>query len=396
MKLRALASSITLAAALATAPAAAQYRLRADAFYSAADASSGFIMLSGESRYPSWLDAEAVVWMGTGLAYGNKEYPGDVLIASVRAREPGNHAEIRAGRFLESTGAIRPIHLDGAQAIGRAPWGTSLEIFGGVPVAPEYQPRDYDWTVGGRLAQRIGSYGSVGVSYLQLRQAGAIAYSELGFDASATPVRWLDAAFSGAVDMERPGITDGRVSLALRPFKTLRIEGFAMRRAPSHLLPATSLFAALGDLPSDRAGGTIFWRAAPRLDVLGEAVAESLGGELGGQFLLRTTLRLDDRGDRALALEMRRQGTPGDSWTGVRGTARMPINRYFAASTELEVAMPDEPRHRGAVWPWGLVALRFKPDPQWELASALEASASPTSLAAVTGLFRVSRAWGAR
>jgi hypothetical protein len=392
MRLRALAGAVLMAASLRAGGAEAQiYRLRADAYYAAADPAVGLVVLTSEARAPSWLDAESVVWIGAG---GQRN--GDVLIASVRARDPGGRGQLRAGRLLVSTGAIRLVHLDGVDATARAPWGTSLEVFGGVPVAAGYEPRDFDWAAGGRVAQRIGSEASVGVSYLQQRSAGAVAYEELGFDAAAAPLRWLDGALRGAADLARPGLSDLRAALALRPLAALRFELFASRRAPSHLLPATSLFAALGDIPSDRLGGSVFWRAAPRLDVLGEGGVESLGGEPGGDLRLRTTLRLDDRGDRALALEVRRQGAPGASWTGVRATARLPLTRLLAAATELEIAVPDDPRGRGAVWPWGLFALRLSPEPRWELSGAVEASASPTSVGALSAMFRVSRLWSVR
>jgi hypothetical protein len=161
-------------------------------------------------------------------------------------------------------------------------------------------------------------------------------------------------------------------------------------------LPATSLFSTLGDVASQRAGGSVFWRAAPRLDVLAEGAVESLGGELGGQGMLRTTLRLDDRGDSALGLEARRQSVPGASWTGVRGTARLRLTRVLGASTEVEIVAPDDARGRGAVWPWALVALRFLPAPRWELAGALEVGASPTAVSEVSGLFRLSYAWAGK
>jgi hypothetical protein len=378
--------------------AAAQYRLRADAFYTASDTTSGFVMLTSEARYPSWLYAEAVMWLGTG------DYHGDVMVASVRAREPHGYGEVRAGRMLVATGALRPVHLDGVDATARAPWGTSIEVFGGSPVAPQYEPRDYDWAVGGRMAQKLSTYGTVGLSYLQMRKDGEVSYEELGVDALATPFRWLDAAFAGTVDLQSLGLGDARLSLASR-FGGVRLELFAVQRSPSHLLPANSLFSALGDVPSQRAGAALLWRAAPRLDVLGEGAAESLGGELGVHALLRATLRLDDRGESALGIEGRREdipfagavgssASPTESWTGVRGTARVPMNRFLSAAAEVEVVVPDDARGRGRVWPWGLLALRFKPEPRWEMAGAVEASSSPTALSSVSGLVRVSYVWG--
>ena len=387
MRTRTLAASALLAASLGTGTASAQYRLRADAFFSAPDPATGMLILSGESRNPSWLTADTVVWLGA-----NTDHAGDVMVASVRAREPNGYAEARVGRMMVAPGAIRPVHLDGIDLTGRAPWGTSVEAFGGMPVVSTFQPRDYDWAVGGRLAQRFSQYATVGVSYLQMRQTGALAYEEMGVDGTVHATTWLDAAFTGALDLQALDLADARASLSAR-FSKVRFELFAVRRSPSHLLPATSLFSALGDIPSQRAGGSVLWRPAPRLDVLGEGAIESIGGDLGAQGLLRATLRLDDKGAGALGLEGRRQSTPGASWTGVRGTARVPIGKKLAASTELEIVAPDDPRGRGAVWPWGLVALRYRVVRAWEVAGAVEASASPTAVSAVSGMLRCSYVW---
>jgi hypothetical protein len=387
MKAKGIAGALLLAASLSTESASAQYRLRADAYFAAATPTAGLLVLTGEARQPSWLTAETVVWLGTG------DHPGDVMVASVRARHPSGYLEARVGRMLVTAGAIRPIHVDGADVKARAPWGTTVEVFGGVPVVSDFQPRDYDWAVGGRAGQRVADVATLGISYVQLRQTGVLAYDELGLDAAVQATRWLDAAFTSAVDLDGMALTDARASLAAR-FSKVRIELFAVRRSPAHLLPATSLFSALGDIASERAGASLLWRAAPRLDLLGEGAIESLGGEVAGRALFRSTLRLDDRGAGALGLEVRRESVPDASWTGVRGTARLPLSARLSASTELELVAPDDPRGRGAVWPWGLVALRFQPEPRWEMASALEASASPTKVSSVSGLFRVSYRWG--
>jgi hypothetical protein len=389
MKPLALTTALLVAASLWTEETQAQYRLRGDAYFAAADPIAGLLVLTGESAYRSWLSAETVVWLGTG------EHRGDVMIILVRARTPDGYGEVRVGRLLLTAGALRPIHLDGIDATARAPWGGSLELFGGVPAVADLQPRDYDWAVGGRVAQRLGTYATTGLSYAQTRRRGAVEIEELGVDATVTPTRWLDAAFTGALDAQTWKLSDARVALSAH-FSSLRLELFAARRSPSHLLPATSLFSTLGDVPSQRVGGSVFWHAAPRLDVLGEGAVESLGGELGAQGMLRTTLRLDDHGDSALGLEVRRQSVPDASWTGVRGTARLRLTRVLGASTEIELAAPDDPRGRGVVWPWALLALRFLPVPRWELAGALEVGASPTAVSEVSGILRLSYVWAGK
>jgi hypothetical protein len=388
MSARAFSSALCLALSLGAASAAADpYRLRADAYFTGSENAAGLFMLQGEARKPSWVDAEAAVWLGTG------SYTGDVLSAVVRARDPQNRGEIRLGRLFMSAGGLRPVQIDGGHVTGRTPWGTSLEVFGGMPVARGYGVRDFDWMFGQRLSQRIGEDATIGVSYMQMRTRGAVSMEELGVDAAARITRWLDGAAITTLDIYNPAVANARLSLGAR-FKTLRLELFGVHRAPSHLLPATSLFSALGDIPSERGGLSVLWRAAPRLDVAGEGSAESIGGQPGADFRLRSTLRLDDKGKGAMALELRRQSVPGSSWTGARITARLPITRSFGASTELEVAMPDDPRERGVVWPWALISLRYRLAEVWEVAGAAEAGASPMATSFVSGILRLSRTFG--
>jgi hypothetical protein len=265
-------------------------------------------------------------------------------------------------------------------------------------VEPGFATKAYDWAAGGRLSQRIGEYASVGASYLQRRTEGRMAYEELGFDASLSPVRWLDAAADVAVDLLQPAVTSGRASVALR-YKALRLELFGLRRSPSRLLPATSLFAAIGDIPSDQAGASIWVRAAPRLDVWTQSSVDSIAGDLGGRASLHATLRLDDRGDGAVGMELRRSWVPGDAgWTGGRAVLRLPIAYRFRASAEFELIFPDNPAGRGDVWPWGLLAAAYSPPqaPWFDVTAGVEASASPTREASVSGILRASATWEKR
>jgi hypothetical protein len=199
----------------------------------------------------------------------------------------------------------------------------------------------------------------------------------------------------------------------------LRTEVFATYLAASHILPATSLFSVLGDIPAELVGATSTWRAAPRLDVVAEvAVRHADGSPIDGPAVvaaapatsvattppagstapaafIRVKLRLDDSGVSALGAELRRDGVGDAGWTGVRGTARIALTGGFAASTELELVMPDEDHGLGAVWPWGLAALSWRGGP-WQAAVAVEASASPTDRRRVDALAQLGRTWATR
>jgi hypothetical protein len=127
----------------------------------------------------------------------------------------------------------------------------------------------------------------------------------------------------------------------------------------------------------------------PRLDLLPTVVARDSAGDMGVDATLRVTLRLDDRGDGALSIEGRRQGSGPDSWSGARIATRVPLAARLRASTELELVAPDDPRGRGSVWPWGLVALRWSPLPHWVVSGAFEAAATATATREVNALARI-------
>lgn len=387
--LRAPAVTLALALVLAARPAAADpYRLRADAFTSATPP-VGLMVLQAEAQRPSLLHAEGLVWLGAG------DRNGDVLVLNVGVRDPEGRGDARVGRMMVTTGAVRPVHLDGAMLSAGSPTGPRIEVFGGLPVEPGFAPRGYDWLVGNRLSTRFEDVITVGVSYLHRRDEGRVAFQEVGIDGWAQPAPWLDTALVVALDTLRGDATDARAQIAARA-DSARLELYASRRSPSRLLPATSLFAALGDIPSEELGLSGFWRAAPRLDLSIVATIESMGGELGAEQTARARLRLDDRGDGVLGLELRRQGAPGASWTGGRFTARLPIAERWTGAGELELAVPDEGGARGAVWPWGLLSVTWQPHPLWDVAGAVEANASPSNEFSFGGLLRLSARWEAR
>src|SRR5208282_1203562 len=119
-------------------------------------------------------------------------------------------------------------------------------------------------------------------------------------------------------------------------------EIYATERSPSRLIPATSLFSALGDTPAQTVGGTLKWRMFPRLDVLPVVAVRDTGGYVGVDGTFRVTLRLDDRGEGAIAAEGRRQGSGTDLWSGVRITTRIPLSARVRSSMELELVAPDD------------------------------------------------------
>jgi hypothetical protein len=113
-------------------------------------------------------------------------------------------------------------------------------------------------------------------------------------------------------------------------------------------------------------GGTLRYRAFPRLELLGTALGQSQGDNLGGQGTVRATLALDDAFEGTLGLEARRVEIGSSRWSGARGIVSMPLPRSFRLGTEIELVIPDEPNGRGSVWPWVLGALGYRPKPGWD------------------------------
>jgi hypothetical protein len=367
-------------------------RLRGDALAETQGTSSptGLVVLQGEDTMRPWIAVEGLVWAGWP---GTRSGTGDVLTLVVHLREPHGYAEARVGRFIVATGAVHPVQIDGAHVIARAPWGSVVETFGGIPVVPRFGARDYDWLVGGRVAETVATAATLGVSYVQRREDGEIANEEVGADLAIAPARWCDLAAFGAYDLTSPGLAEARASAAAR-WRDWRFELFGSQLSPGRLLPATSLFSVLGDMPSQTIGGTVRWRAAPRLDLLASGAGQDVAAGLGGNGWLRATLRLDDRGNGSLGLEVRRVAVPGAQWTGVRGIAALPLGKGFRYSNEIEIVVPDTPDGRGAAWPWGLSALSWRSRTGWEVAGALEASSTPQQRYEADALLRLTYALG--
>ena len=415
-----LAAMVLLCSSMpSSAVQADPYRLRGDAL-ARAESPVGLLALSADGELYPWLSAEAVVWLGAAAdSRSVSDGPiGDVLVIVARARDPRGRGEARLGRFVAVTGALRPLHLDGAWINLRLPWRLRLETLAGIPVDREFSADAYDWAAGGRVSLALGEWGSAGLAYLHRREAGALDDEEIGLDAAYAPLPWLDLAGKVAVDLIDPGVAEAHASTAIRrgPW---RLELFALHRSPSRLLPATSLFSTLGDVPSQQAGLSARWRTAPRLDVDASLavrrIDDSTGTTHGESLSLRAVLRLDDRGASALSLEARRERVPGPEsldagWIGVRGTARVVLRPGITAAAEVELVRPDRRhdrrtpvlgsaddnvvlRDRGALWPWGLVAVRWQPGPHWQLAGAIEASASPEYRSRFDALIRASRSW---
>ncbi len=389
--------AIWAAIAVAATPLDARgepYRLRADALASA-QSPAGLLVLQADGQEGPFYAAEALIWLTGGVAAGGvgdadgSDAEAQALVVAVRARRAGSEA--RLGRLVVTAGGLRPQHMDGASGRVRLPRRFALEAFAGSPVAPGGEGRSWDWLAGGRASRSIGDWGSAGVAYLHRRDNGRLTTEEAAADAGVQATGWLDLSGRAAMDLIHGGLAEGQATASART-GAWRFEVYGTQRSAYRLLPATSLFSVLGDSPSRRLATTTRWRAAPRLDLFADAGALAAGGEWGELAAARATLRLDDRGAGALGGEVRREGVPGASWTGMRATARTAPIAGYRLAVEGELAFPDQQDH---VWPWGLLAVSRQLG-DWEAAAAIEASSSPTEVYRIDGLARLTWLWATR
>jgi hypothetical protein len=353
---------------------------------------AGLLTLDANGEQSSNLSAEALVWVA-GQPSPGEDTRGDVLVIALRAHDSKGRANGTLGRFVATVGALRPVHVDGAGARLHLPHRFDVEAYAGIPVQPGLgTSRSWDWLAATRVSRKLGDWGSAGVAFLEQRDNGMLATEELGVDAGGAFGKDDSVAAKVAYDLANPGVAS-ILLIASHRQKSLRTDVFASHREASHILPATSLFTVLGDMPSERGGTTLTWRAAPRLEIGAELAARRAGSDIAPELVARAKLDLDARGKGMLGGEVRRDGVAGDEWTGLRCAARIPLPRSLTLSTELELVIPDEDRGRGSAWPWALAALAWDRG-EWHAAIAAEASATPTEVRRFDVLGQLGRTWG--
>ncbi|NJK88342.1 MAG: hypothetical protein HC923_02400 [Myxococcales bacterium] len=319
----------------------------------------------------------------------------DLLVGRIVLHDPQHRGELAAGRMIVGPGAVRPIHLDGASGLIRLPWLMTVEGFGGIGVAPRFEDRSNDWAFGGRIGQSFGNVATVGVAYLQRFDDSDLSDQEIGADLALRPIEQVTLTSRAAWDLLSPGVSEAIANLSYSPTVAWRFELHGSHRSPSRILPATSLFSVLGDVPSQIFSGRVRWRAAPRLDLIAEGGARRFEDTFGERVLLRGVLRLDPRGDNAISIEGSRFGGPDFiGWTGARATLRWFVARNWLVGSEIEIVRPDRPASRGEWWPWALASLAWLPAEAFEVALALEGSASAENEAALDGLLRITGRFG--
>jgi hypothetical protein len=345
----------------------------------------GVLVLHGGMRDSTWLTADALVFAGANADLG---YSGDVMVMSVEVRDPNGYATARLGRFILSTGAVRPVQIDGARVLGRAPIGTSLEVFAGVPVAPELGPRSFDWLLGARAGQQLWNERCVfGASFLHRRDRGQLSDQELGADLAVAAADWLSFSALGAFDLTARGVAEARAGVIAHDDLD-QLELFVSHRVAARLLPATSLFSVISDTAGTQAGAAGALRLFPRLELAANAAIDGLADEVGYSVGFRSTLFLSELEQSRLAFEATRRALGEDGWTGAAVHASAPFTAAVRGNASVEVVAADHPADRGTLWPWVRVGASHV-FAQWRVAAAVGFQATPRLRSETYAMMRI-------
>jgi hypothetical protein len=345
----------------------------------------GLLVLHSGYRNSPYVDVDALVFVGANSDGLN----GDVLTVSVLLREPHGWGQARVGRFIVGTGAVGPVQIDGAELVLRPFSGSHVSVFGGMPVVPEFGPRKFDWLAGGRVGQQtLDNRLTLGVSYLQRRDAGELDAEEVGADASLDATSWLSVNAIGSWSVIANGLAELRGGAHLH-HADWQVELFGTRRVAARLLPATSLFSVIGAAASSTGGGELNWRAFPRLQLGGTLAIEGLDDEWGYRAALRSTLRLADTGPGQIGVEVIRRKLADQGFVGGAIRAQVPIGLVVQANASAELVAADQPGERGKLWPWLRGGASWAVSAQWLLAAAVGLRATPEFQRDVYAMVRV-------
>ena len=314
----------------------------------------GWSCSRGRTRCGPGSAPKALVWAGDGHAVGHRRRAGPDRPPARAARVRGSaRRALRARHGRGAPGADRRRARDRARSVGRD--RGDLRRASGGPALRRAQLRLA--RRGSRRAdrrQRRWPWASLTCSGARTERSRTKRSASTSRPLPSAGSTWRRSV---PTTSRAPASPRRRASAAVRS-GDWRLELFGSQLSPGRLLPATSLFSVLGDLPSQTVGATVRWRAAPRLDLLASGAGQDVASGLGGNGWLRATLRLDDQGDGSLGLEVRRVDVPGAQWTGVRAIAAIPLGEGLSLLVRDRDRRARPPRRTGrrvAVGPVGAV-----------------------------------------
>jgi len=181
---------------------------------------------------------------------------GDVDVGFVEVRLFGR-LQLRVGRQFVFAGVSRALQLDGGSITWRIVRGLGVNVFGGAPVAPRFGTRLGDAAVGGRLFYRPRFDSELGLSFLQVNDAGRVAQQNLGADARWQVVRPLALSAYATLSVVELRLVEGALAATYQPISSLEVRADYRRTAPDLFLPRSSILSVFAEESHDEAGASI-------------------------------------------------------------------------------------------------------------------------------------------
>jgi hypothetical protein len=299
------------------------------------------------------IDLELSSWgtvdMGGPASDGafERRLDGDISTAFVRHRLGA--VSFTLGRQLRAGGAARLIRFDGGSVAARAPWGTGIDVYGGLTVLPRWDqqmgyhllgsavallrdpslveriPRSGEWLVGARAHQRVAAVGEIGVSFHEQRHRGAIDRRELGLDLRMEPHRAVTATGLAVVDVDSWQPSDLSLALDTRPTRALDLFAEITHVVPALRLSRQSVLAVFSTDAVVEVGGGARLRLAKRITIHASGYADRFDARAWG-------------GRGAIDVAIRPERVPV-RWSARYGRVREPTGGYH----QLRVAMGVTP-----------------------------------------------------
>jgi hypothetical protein len=239
--------------------------------------------------HAKYLDELRISVSGWGeLALGDPRegvLTGDVDVGFVEARLFGGRLQTRLGRQFVFAGITRALQLDGASVTWRIWRDVGLTGWGGAPVAPRFGTKLGDVAVGARMFFAPRWNTEVGLSFMQVNDAGRIAEQDLGADARWQVIRALALSAYATLNLVELRLAEGSVAATFKPTSIAELRVDYRRTAPDLFLPRSSILSVFSQESHDETGASVWLRPTSRVrfDADYHAIVDLTGtGQRGG------------------------------------------------------------------------------------------------------------------
>jgi hypothetical protein len=267
---------------------------------------------------------------------------GDVDVGYIEGKVLDGRIGLRAGRQLIWIGGARMLQLDGGAVRMRMVRKLFLDVYGGAPVTPRFGVHLGDVAAGGRLSWRRSIDNEVGLSFLEFLDQGRVSRQELGVDARWLPHRMLALTGYLQYSLQEFRVAEADVGATLQPIAQLDAELHYRHTAPDLFLPRSSILSVFAQDTRDEAGGALYARPLPRLQLFADsylvADASGLGYRGGG----RVTVRLGRFQQTTLGAEARALKLPGAGYTQARLFALERLTPSLLVTVDLDAYHLDQ------------------------------------------------------